>query len=495
MEQKKSNQVLVSIKNSPFKVKVYVLGILVVFVYLIICVGIYLSAKHVTGYEVIEGTLAVSNRYTGIALRDEIVIDSGASGYVNYFASEGEKVAFNEIVCCVDETGAIRDYLVKNSDDSNNILSEKDLAELKNQMINYSTEFNKKDFYSTYDFKYSLKGDILKFSNRKLRNSLEEIKAQSNLVIPVSSPSTGVVLYTIDGYERSKVEEVEAAWFDRSDYDQNKKRILENNAIVNPGDALFKLVDNENWSIVIQVEPERYDEILAEEYVKVRFYKNQYESWAKIDSVEGNDDGKYLKLSFTNSMISFVGDRFVDIQLLINAEKGLKIPNTAITQKQFYIIPYDFLIEGGMNSRDGIMVRKTTEDGKPTVVFVETHIYSKKKKYEILGLAKDTDEYNNAKRLDPNIDDDFAYIDGSGLELNDVIVKNDSMDTYSLSQSGTLTGVYNINRGYAEFRIISILSANEEYSIVSSGTTYGLLVHDYIALDAESVDTDDFIYE
>lgn len=494
MEQGKSNNMLVSIKNSPFKVKVYVIVILVIFIYLLVFVGIYLSAKHVTGYEVIEGTLSVSNRFTGVALRDEVVIDSGTSGYVNYFASEGEKVAFNEVVCCVDETGVLRDYLLKDSGDSNNILSEKDLIELKSQMINYSSEYSKKDFYSTYDFKYSLKGDILKFSNRKLKNSLAEIKEQSNLVIPVSSPSTGIVLYTIDGFERSKAEDVEEAWFDRSQYDTNKT-ILENNAIVNPGDALFKLVDNENWSIIIKVEPERYQEILDEEYVKVRFYKNQYESWAKIDPVEGKDEGKYLKLSFTNSMISFVGDRFVDIQLLINAEKGLKIPNTAITQKQFFIIPYDYIIEGGMNSRDGIMVRRTTEDGELTVKFVETHIYDKKKKYEILGIVKGSDEYNKAKSNDKEIDKDFAYIDGSGLEINETIVKNDSAETSMLSQSGTLTGVYNINRGYAEFRIISILSANDEYSIVKSGTTYGLLVHDYIALDAESVDTDEFVYE
>lgn len=494
MEQGKSNNMLVSIKNSPFKVKVYVIVILVIFIYLLVFVGIYLSAKHVTGYEVIEGTLSVSNRFTGVALRDEVVIDSGTSGYVNYFASEGEKVAFNEVVCCVDETGVLRDYLLKDSGDSNNILSEKDLIELKSQMINYSSEYSKKDFYSTYDFKYSLKGDILKFSNRKLKNSLAEIKEQSNLVIPVSSPSTGIVLYTIDGFERSKAEDVEEAWFDRSQYDTNKT-ILENNAIVNPGDALFKLVDNENWSIIIKVEPERYQEILDEEYVKVRFYKNQYESWAKIDPVEGKDEGKYLKLSFANSMISFVGDRFVDIQLLINAEKGLKIPNTAITQKQFFIIPYDYIIEGGMNSRDGIMVRRTTEDGELTVKFVETHIYDKKKKYEILGIVKGSDEYNKAKSNDKEIDKDFAYIDGSGLEINETIVKNDSAETSMLSQSGTLTGVYNINRGYAEFRIISILSANDEYSIVKSGTTYGLLVHDYIALDAESVDTDEFVYE
>jgi len=490
MADNSTDNKVVSIK-APLRVKIYVVCFLIFFVYIIICIVIYLSSKHVTGYEVIEGSLAVSNRYTGIALRDETIIDSGAAGYVNYFASEGEKVAFNEVVCCVDETGALRDYLLKNSEDSNNILSEKDLAEIKNEMINFSSEYDKSDFYSTYDFKYALRSDVLKFLNRKLRSSLDEIKAQSNLVIPVSSPSTGIVLYTIDGFERKNAEEVDATWFDKSIYEENK-HVLENNAIVNPGDSLFKLVDNENWSVVIQVEPERYEEILEEEYVKVRFYKNQYESWAKIDPVVGTDDGSYLKLSFTNSMITFVGDRFIDLQLLINAESGLKIPNTAITQKQFYVVPVDFINQGGGKSQDGVMVQKRNEDGELTVEFVSTHIYAEKTVAEINGIDKNSSEYLNNKEA---MDESRYYIDGSGLEPGDILIKNDSAETFTIAQSGTLTGVYNINRGYAEFRIITILAANDEYSIVSSGTTYGLLVHDYIALDADSVETDDFVYE
>ena len=52
--------------------------------------------------------------------------------------------------------------------------------------------------------------------------------------------------------------------------------------------------------------------------------------------------------------------------------------------------------------------------------------------------------------------------------------------------------MYNINKGYADFKQIQILSDNEEYSIVKSGTTYGLSVYDYIALDASSVKENDF---
>ena len=69
------------------------------------------------------------------------------------------------------------------------------------------------------------------------------------------------------------------------------------------------------------------------------------------------------------------------------------------------------------------------------------------------------------------------------------------METYTVSKRGGLIGVYNINKGYADFKQIQILYQNDEYSIVKSNTEYGLNVYDYIALDAESVTVNDFIYE
>ena len=55
--------------------------------------------------------------------------------------------------------------------------------------------------------------------------------------------------------------------------------------------------------------------------------------------------------------------------------------------------------------------------------------------------------------------------------------------------------VYNINKGFADFKEITILYSNDEYSIVKSNTNYGLLEYDYIVLDAESINEDDFINE
>lgn len=86
-------------------------------------------------------------------------------------------------------------------------------------------------------------------------------------------------------------------------------------------------------------------------------------------------------------------------------------------------------------------------------------------------------------------------MDDSVLRAGDNLLRTDSNEKYTVSKSGTLVGVYNINKGYADFKQIQILNQNEEYSIIQSNTNYGLIAYDHIVLDAESVNEDEFIYD
>ena len=110
-----------------------------------------------------------------------------------------------------------------------------------------------------------------------------------------------------------------------------------------------------------------------------------------------------------------------------------------------------------------------TEDGTATTEFIETTIY-----------GETETEY---------------YLDDMTLRIGDYIVMPDSEETFAISKRGSLTGVYNINKGYADFKQINVLYNNEEYSIVKSNTQYGLNVYDYIVLDASMVVDDELIYE
>ena len=79
--------------------------------------------------------------------------------------------------------------------------------------------------------------------------------------------------------------------------------------------------------------------------------------------------------------------------------------------------------------------------------------------------------------------------------MGNILLKLDSQETYTVSSQASLIGVYNMNKGYADFREINILAQNAEYALVQPNTKYGLNVYDNIVLDATSVKADQFIYQ
>ena len=288
----------------------------------------------------------------------------------------------------------------------------------------------------------------------------------ANIVNFCYAPTTGIVAYWTDGYEGLTVEGVTEAVFDHKDYE--KKQML-GNELMAVGDPVYKLSTDENWSVVIPIDAERGAQIQQEDYVKVRFLKNQYESWGQAKLFTGSDGNTFLSLTFTNSMVTFVSDRFLDIELILNDETGLKIPNSSIVEKEFFLIDEDFVSMDENTGTQGVIRQCYLENGNISSEFVETDAYS----------------YDETEGV--------YYMDTSVLKAGDVLYKTDSQDTYTVSKRATLIGVYNVNKGYADFKQINILYQNDEYSIVRANTTYGLNVYDYIVLDGSAVSDDQII--
>ena len=63
-----------------------------------------------------------------------------------------------------------------------------------------------------------------------------------------------------------------------------------------------------------------------------------------------------------------------------------------------------------------------------------------------------------------------------------------------LRETAPLQGVYNVNKGYAVFRKVEILFQNQEYTIVDTGTNFGISLYDHIALDASSIAENEIIH-
>jgi hypothetical protein len=453
--------------RKPLNLNIGMIIFAVIFIYIIICTFMYFTSKHVVAYEVKAGALSTNNIYRAVALRDEMVITADDAGYVNYFAREGARVAAGDLVYAVDESGKLSDYINTNSSGENS-LSRADLSELKTEIVGFSSTFDPKRFSGAYDFKYSMQGTVLKLSNYNIMESIDAIQASglNGLVKQCISPVAGIVVYSTDGYETLTLEQMTEELYSQENYEKNQ---LIGNELIAAGDPVYKLSRNEDWSLVIQVDKDREEELLEAEYVKVRFLKNQETSWGKVYSYTNEDGDIFVELTFTNSMITFCTDRFVDIELILADESGLKIPNSAIVEKEFFIVPKRFVTKGGNSNSYGVLREAYTEDGTATTEFVETTIY--------------------------NEEDEEYYVDDSALRIGDYLVIPEGTEKYAVSKRGSLIGVYNINKGYADFKQVNILYSNDEYSVVQSNTAYGLNVYDYIVLDAETVSEDELIYE
>ena len=383
---------------------------------------------------------------------------------MNFYAREGERVAKGDTVYIVDETGRLSQEL-EDASLGENTLSNQELSEFRNEIVNFMHGYDDRNYENTYDFKYSLKNTVLKLANVNMLQSIENENGGSaaNIVNFCYAPETGIVAYWTDGYEDLTVDAVTEAVFDNKDYE--KKQML-GNELMAVGDPVYKLSTDENWSVVIPIDEERGAQISQEDYVKVRFLKNQYESWGQAKLFTGSDGNTFLSLTFTNSMVTFVSDRFLDIELILNDETGLKIPNSSIVEKEFFLIDEDFVTTDENAGTQGVIRQCYLENGNISSEFVETDAYS----------------YDETEGV--------YYMDTSVLKTGD---KTNSQDTYTVSKRATLIGVYNVNKGYADFKQINILYQNDEYSIVKANTTYGLNVYDYIVLDGSAVSDDQII--
>ncbi len=459
----------------PVNLNIGMMIFMVIFIYVVICVVMYFKTDHIVGYSVMEGSLTSNKIYTGIALRDEEIVVSQDAGYINYFAREGERAAVGNLIYTVDETGRLSEY-IKAGESGENTLSESDLSELRTEIISFTNRFDCRQFGDVYNFKHNVEGTVLKLANYNILENADALNDASgtSLINYRSAADSGIVVLSTDGYEKLTLEDMKAEYFEEENYE---KKYFVNNDLVAAGDPVYKLSTSEDWSIVIMAEQDLVDMLKKEQekannnelYVEVRFLKNQYTAWGKVDIYTNEEGDNFVSLTFTNSMVTFCTDRFIDIELLLKEEKGLKIPNTAIVQKEFFIVPKEYVTKGGKRGENGVLLETYDDEGNVSIQFVETPIYHETET-----------EY---------------YLDDTVLRAGNDIVMPETNEQFEIRKTGSLTGVYNINKGYADFKEISILYDNEEYSVVKSNTMYGLNVYDYIVLDASMVDDNEFIYE
>ncbi len=442
---------------------------LVILLYLIINLVSYTRSSAVAGYEVRTGSLSSNQIYTGIVLRQEEVIGSEYDGYVNYFHKSEDRIGVGQLAYTVDESGQIMDYLNSASSDDS-FLSDSDYQQIQTDIVTFLDGFESSNFSSVYEFRDELKSTVQKMASSYILDDIDQLSSSglSSGIHECTAKDTGIITFNTDSMTGKTFDDLTSDDFTPASQSALKRTEFENNQLVVKGDPVYRLCTNENWSVAIETDADTAKALADDAYIQVRFLKNQETLWASVSSRTDDAGNTFVDLSFSNSMIDFCNDRYVRLELLTEQKRGLKVPNSSIVQSDFFLVPKDF-VTTGPSGNQGVLLETYDEDGTKSVVFTEAAPYSEK--------------------------DDSYYLDESVLKAGDVIDKPDSTDTFTISDHAQLTGVYNINRGYADFREISILYQNDEYAIVQPNSPYGLREYDHIVLNASAVTPDTIIYQ
>lgn len=458
------DNVIVFPKQSKFNIAIVIL--LAVLVYLVVCVYSFFSKEQIVGYEVREGTLMEDSRYEAVILRSEKLEKCDSTGYVNYFVAERERVGVGNLVYTLDESGTILDY-VETSNLSENSLDGTSKDFFRNTLDDFVKKYNSQDMGSLYQLDVTLQNYTQKIANNRLLKNLDSISSLNGMVKYHYAGTSGNVAYWTDGLEELTVTEVTSSLFEKKDYVLKQ---MANNMLVAAGDTIYKLYDSEKWSLAFPMtDTEKAQGYLEEGVVKVRFLKNNISIWATVSLVPNSEGETVVVLDLQSGSVNFAADRFVEIEISMEDESGLKIPVSSIVQKEFFLVPEEYVIYKEDEDAYYINIESYMENGERTIKKIEVTPYSLK--------------------------DGKYYLDDVNLSLGIRLQLANSTDTYAVSEKASLTGVYNINKGYADFKQITVKQQNATYAIVESNTMYGLNVYDYIVLNASAVSENDFIYE
>ena len=441
-----------------------------IFIYMVISVLLYLTSVRTTSYQVTAGPLSRNQTYTALALYSEEVVTAKTSGYVTYYARDNSKIKKSGPVFGISDTKEIPENIE---------LKESDLSDLRSSMAKFAYGFQPEAFLDAYEFKYELEGDILQYTGVKplIPDSLaSEAAPDGSTTSSVIQPQTinnqtinfserdGIVLYSADGYEGISEEDLT-----KDDFAQKakQKKNLRTSEQINLGDPVYKLIHNETWSIYIPLTEKQTVQIAGRDKIRVKFLKDG-ETQVGSFSIIQKDNNFYCKITFTNGLIRYASNRFLEVELVTNTKSGLKLPLSTLVNKDFYVIPKDFIADTRNISDAKLIKESTNKSGKTIQEFVNATLYAEQ--------------------------DGMYYVDKSEFKEGDVVIKQDSAERYIIKDMAALEGVYSTNKGYAVFRKVVIIDQNEDFCIVEQGTPFGIAQYDNVVLKSNTVKEEEVLY-
>ena len=436
--------------------------------YIVINIFRFFSHSHLTIYEVQKLSLASNTKAEAVIIRNETPIKTGIAGYVNYYMRSGTRVSKGETVYSIDESRQIYNMLSEEDDDFE--FTDEDIDSIKSIINEYSEKYNRNDFTSMGSLKDNLTASISGIRDiyilEKLNEKLIDSDYRGSLTVH-KTETPGVVSYFSDSLDGISAENVTLKTFDKSNY---KSTNLFDSNLKEQGSVIYKLLSDETWDLVLNLTEEQYNSLCNQTSITYTIEEDNLQLTSPVMFFQYGD-GYFARITLRQYMVRYLNKRFLTIALDMNNKSGLKIPKTSLVDKEFYMIPNDYFTKGGDGSSNQLGVCILRHDEKEQIKyfdFLPTEIY-----YE---------------------DDNYKYIDMKAITYGTFIYNTETQETFQISLVGKLTGVYCVNKGFAQFRRVEIEQDGKEFCIVKTGLSYSISEHDHIAEDSKTISESQTIY-
>ena len=443
----------------------------IILIYVIASIVISISKEPITTYKVGSSNINNNIKCTGIALRNEQEVTSSKSGYLIYFVRDGDKIKKGTPVCTVDETGNIIASIKEagENDEGNELFSDKDYAYIRDVIDSYKASYSDVKFNNLYNFKSEVESKVMELSSQVMMSKIHAGgTAVSSTLQTIKASESGVVTYYLDGYEKKTPETLSEDDFNTANY---KKTSLTSGDILDTGSTVYKLIADENWHIVCEINKDQAAMLEEEESIRftINGSSNEYKSTFTLIS-KGNDMF-YLDISLNKYMVDYINERFLNIEIILNKIEGLKVPNSALLEKEVYKIPKDYILE--------------EEDAFSKTVNII--------RYDEDATSSDAEE-QNIELIIYKTDEDFYYVDKDAFKDTDQVYSKDKKKTTPVLslERDNMTGVFLANAGIADFMEVEIIKSQDEFTIVNNGEN--LKEFDNVVLDASQVDENQTLY-
>ena len=432
--------------------------------------------RAVSSYQVISGSNSTSNVYTAVILRDETVVNSPMDGYMNYYTKNGERIGASSIVCTMDAKG---DFFKRMEEElkehGNNDLSDDTLKGFQSVLAQFNQNFDVNDYSRLYYGKYDITTDLMDLLNTDVYNQISKNARGESVFEAIRCTVPGIVMFSFDNYVSLKQEEINESLFNRSKYELKK---IAAGSHVEKDAPLYRIVNSDAFSVIFPLEEEDKLQYFLSQKITIIFKEEGVTLEGAYSHFSGADKKRYAKVDFSGNGYPFLNLRFVDIQIADSNISGYKIPKSAVTEKEYFSVPKDYV--------------NTSKSTPYMMVYTDTGNLSKRQ----VSIIKSTEDEYVISASDIESGDELYYKPDEDIPYDSSQESTSTVNLrYRLYNTTKIKGVYNIDRGYTVFKPIEIIyTTGDGYYIIDKQAPFTVKEYERISMNAAEYEEGDFVY-